>query len=559
MTNESDLRHRHHHHRHHNSGSKLTGTAVGGDDSIGRKASFVVCQEENGAEQAKKICKETAADQRPMSASSFEPFALGSVPVLQQFVQNLNQCQKLSCQPARFFSHLRESNNDLCVVCGDKASGRHYGATSCEGCKGFFKRSIRKKIGYVCRGSRDCPVTKFHRNRCQYCRLKKCLAMGMRTVQAERKPIANALNPTTASVGSFPNNVDDDASSHRLSLVSEALTASCCASSSSSKLDGSTNSVQGSLMAGILALNRKATNLAKLRPPSGLPPFSKLTIQVAKTEDSEPSEQDSEKVSSDDGHSPRGSCSSTGGCGGGVMAFNTSDPPARILTPQSAIFELPVPLPLPSVLNMQYICETASRLLFLSVHWLKSVPSLELQPDSVEEMVLKQRWCEIFLLGLVQCASQFCLGNMLTAMATYLHTCFLLGALSVEQYEEVQEHITCLQAFLQRVEETKPTDVEFGYLKLIAFSATDSGSTFNVAHLANFQRQTCRELCGQVDDDRYTSLLLLLPTLRSFNKQIVVELFFSGLIGNLQIENVIPFILKMDVLQIFGQVVPGDL
>jgi hypothetical protein len=52
---------------------------------------------------------------------------------------------------------------------------------SCEGCKGFFKRSIRKQIGYVCRGTKDCPVTKFHRNRCQYCRLRKCLAMGMRS------------------------------------------------------------------------------------------------------------------------------------------------------------------------------------------------------------------------------------------------------------------------------------------------------------------------------------------------------------------------------------------
>ena len=44
----------------------------------------------------------------------------------------------------------------------------------------------------------------------------------------------------------------------------------------------------------------------------------------------------------------------------------------------------------------------------------------------------------------------------------------------------------------------------------------------------------------------------MLPALRSFNRQILVELFFSGLIGNVHIENVIPFILKMNVLQVFG-------
>ncbi|TGZ63305.1 hypothetical protein CRM22_007014 [Opisthorchis felineus] len=77
-----------------------------------------------------------------------------------------------------------------CRVCGDKASGRHYGVVSCEGCKGFFKRSIRGHVSYVCRSDQNCLVNKAYRNRCQYCRLQKCLLVGMRSeaVQNERRP-----------------------------------------------------------------------------------------------------------------------------------------------------------------------------------------------------------------------------------------------------------------------------------------------------------------------------------------------------------------------------------
>lgn len=67
-----------------------------------------------------------------------------------------------------------------CVVCGDKSSGKHYGQFTCEGCKSFFKRSVRRNLSYTCRGNRNCPVDQHHRNQCQYCRLRKCLKMGMR-------------------------------------------------------------------------------------------------------------------------------------------------------------------------------------------------------------------------------------------------------------------------------------------------------------------------------------------------------------------------------------------
>ncbi|VDQ05540.1 unnamed protein product, partial [Trichobilharzia regenti] len=51
---------------------------------------------------------------------------------------------------------------------------------SCEGCKGFFKRTVRKELTYICRDNQDCQIDKRLRNRCQYCRYQKCLRVGMR-------------------------------------------------------------------------------------------------------------------------------------------------------------------------------------------------------------------------------------------------------------------------------------------------------------------------------------------------------------------------------------------
>ncbi|XP_062815021.1 nuclear receptor ROR-beta-like [Anolis carolinensis] len=66
-----------------------------------------------------------------------------------------------------------------CKICGDKSSGIHYGVITCEGCKGFFRRSQQNNATYSCSRQRNCLIDRTNRNRCQHCRLQKCLALGM--------------------------------------------------------------------------------------------------------------------------------------------------------------------------------------------------------------------------------------------------------------------------------------------------------------------------------------------------------------------------------------------
>ncbi|XP_030337355.1 oxysterols receptor LXR-alpha isoform X2 [Strigops habroptila] len=70
--------------------------------------------------------------------------------------------------------------NEVCSVCGDKASGFHYNVLSCEGCKGFFRRSVIKGAQYVCKNGGKCEMDMYMRRKCQECRLRKCQEAGMR-------------------------------------------------------------------------------------------------------------------------------------------------------------------------------------------------------------------------------------------------------------------------------------------------------------------------------------------------------------------------------------------
>ncbi|EFO19856.2 hypothetical protein LOAG_08636 [Loa loa] len=95
----------------------------------------------------------------------------------------------------------KNSNDLLCTVCGDQATGRHYGTIACNGCKGFFRRTIRRGYRYTCRFSSNCNIDKHNRAVCRSCRYMRCINAGMKidAVQNERDVIGRRNNHTPSA------------------------------------------------------------------------------------------------------------------------------------------------------------------------------------------------------------------------------------------------------------------------------------------------------------------------------------------------------------------------
>ncbi|XP_012942516.1 uncharacterized protein LOC101846086 [Aplysia californica] len=72
-----------------------------------------------------------------------------------------------------------KSNLPPCRVCEAPGAGFHYGANTCEACKGFFHRSLRLHSGYRCEAGNNCVIEHGRGKLCQLCRYKKCISVGM--------------------------------------------------------------------------------------------------------------------------------------------------------------------------------------------------------------------------------------------------------------------------------------------------------------------------------------------------------------------------------------------
>ncbi|XP_064078740.1 orphan steroid hormone receptor 2-like isoform X2 [Macrobrachium nipponense] len=442
---------------------------------------------------------------------------------------------------------------DLCVVCGDRASGRHYGAISCEGCKGFFKRSIRKQLGYTCRGNKTCEVTKHHRNRCQYCRLQKCLAMGMRSdsVQSERKP-NSVLGERRDKEGSPP-----------MPLVHPfAEMESSFASSKTPIVGKDIPSQPANSLAELHLQMAKAFEGAFCRDSKDQEWHETSNGEIRREEIESPATNgDGDRHTNDKQikKAMENLSKQYNGSENGEYDDNESDSTYEVDGPLLADslvpFNLTAPSPMPAYLNVHYICESASRLLFLSIHWARNIPTFQCLSQETQVTLVRGCWSELFTLGMAQCNHIMSLDTILTAIVSHLTQAAATEKLTPSRFKQVSDHITRLQDFVSAMSKLQPDEHEYAYLKTIVLFQCEHVSGSKRNQIERLQERAAQELRHHVEDayaetpERFTKLLLKLPPLRALHPQVMEELFFAGLIGNVQIDSVIPYIMKMEMTE----------
>ncbi|XP_023332102.1 orphan steroid hormone receptor 2 [Eurytemora carolleeae] len=391
---------------------------------------------------------------------------------------------------------------EICVVCGDRASGRHYGVVSCEGCKGFFKRSMRKDQGYRCRVNNDCNVNKNYRNRCQYCRLQKCLAMGMRSdnILAQR---VNIATPRPAQ--------PKDQNKNGIRIFTPPPT--------SSIRNSSDNQQPEYLMDDDEIMDRDNDNTIEYDTSSLTSVIGRMTKAILEIPED--------------------------------VVEEIRELPDTLITPDNLEFKIKMS-DKPEVFNVYFICEAASRVLFETVRWTRSVQVFESLHETTKTKILSKSWSDIFVLGLAQSKEALQLDSILESICSQLESVASMDRVSVSRVRQVTSTLTKIKEYINALSKLDLDQTEFALVKAIAIFGADQLSV-NSEYLNLICDQLVTELREHAatvhpdDPNRFSKLLLRLSPLRSLQSDVIEEIFFTGLIGNIQIDTIIPYILQMDM------------
>ncbi|GJQ75548.1 EcR [Trypoxylus dichotomus] len=196
---------------------------------------------------------------------------------------SLNGYSVDSCDAKKKKGPTPRQQEELCLVCGDRASGYHYNALTCEGCKGFFRRSITKNAVYQCKYGNNCEIDMYMRRKCQECRLKKCLSVGMRpecvvpevqcAVKRKEKKAQKEKDKPNSTTNGSPEliKVEPESDSKRCHITSYV---NLCTSGSTSSHNSSMELKWKDCGSNFISIIAQLSDSEKLSPINGVKPIS---------------------------------------------------------------------------------------------------------------------------------------------------------------------------------------------------------------------------------------------------------------------------------------------
>ena len=218
-----------------------------------------------------------------------------------------------------------------------------------------------------------------------------------------------------------------------------------------------------------------------------------------------------------------------------------------LMTKHSAEFSVPASSS-PKYINIHFIGEISSRVLFSTISWLRQLPFFSSLKQSNQKKLLSQSWSDLFVLGLAQLSLQLDLTTLLAALADNINTISALDRSTLARVRTVTQTVAKIKEYVTALTRLELDSQEFALLKIIAMFSSEP-----VSINADYYESVCDTALGELREhsnsdtkhSRYSKLLLRLSPLRSLQQDVLEEIFFGGLIGNVQIDTVIPILLNM--------------
>ncbi|XP_071942583.1 retinoic acid receptor alpha-like isoform X3 [Antedon mediterranea] len=183
----------------------------------------------------------------PQVSGYLDPYTM-PIDVTQQMApqQSMQPMMQMPPQQSRVDSPPPPRIYKPCFVCQDKSSGYHYGVSACEGCKGFFRRSVQKNMQYTCHRDKKCVINKVTRNRCQHCRLQKCFDVGMskdcvRNDRNKKKKVKQEVSESLVIPAEIEEVIQQVLHAHRETFQEEPPKDTYCVPSKPSTSNGETD------------------------------------------------------------------------------------------------------------------------------------------------------------------------------------------------------------------------------------------------------------------------------------------------------------------------------